>query len=307
MIAESRNAQDRSAFLLTHNPRKFDFDPEILADWIDATAHGRRVEDNWSTGGTTRKIQPGDRAYLMRLGVQNRGIFASGWFTSDVYQDEHWDGSGGSANYADIRWDVVIDPEAALPIERLQAEIPQVHWTPQSSGMTIPPGDADSLDALWKAHVEPYRVTGYTPGADSTASRGQGLRIDVALRKQIEDLAQDRLMDHFSALGWAVEDMRVGNSFDARATKGDEVLYLEAKGTVTAGEKVIVTRGEVEFARDHPRRCVIGIVSGIELLDGQAVDPSSGTLDLFKWNPADDDLVPRQFDFYPPEKDQLSI
>lgn len=243
----------------------------------------------------------------MRLGVQNRGIFASGWFTSDVYQDEHWDGSGGSANYADIRWDVVIDPEAALPIERLQAEIPQVHWTPQSSGMTIPPGDADSLDALWKAHVEPYRVTGYTPGADSTASRGQGLRIDVALRKQIEDLAQDRLMDHFSALGWAVEDMRVGNSFDARATKGDEVLYLEAKGTVTAGEKVIVTRGEVEFARDHPRRCVIGIVSGIELLDGQAVDPSSGTLDLFKWNPADDDLVPRQFDFYPPEKDQLSI
>lgn len=241
----------------------------------------------------------------MRLGVQKRGIFASGRFTSGVYQDEHWDGSGGSANYADIRWDVVIDPEAALPIERLQAEIPQVHWSPQSSGMTIPRSGADSLDSLWRAHVEPYQVTEYTPGIDSTAGRGQGLRIDVALRKQIEDLAQDRLMDHFSALGWAVEDMRIGNSFDARATKGDEVLYLEAKGTVTAGQKVIVTRGEVEFARDHPGRCVIGIVSGIKLLDGHSVDPGSGTLTLFEWSPAAEDLNPRQFDFYPPESARL--
>lgn len=108
-------------------------------------------------------------------------------------------------------------------------------------------------------------------------------------------------MDHFVARGWDVEDMRIGNSFDARATRGNEVLYLESKGTVTAGEKVIVTRGEVKFAFEHPGRCVMGIVSGIELLDRQTVDPDSGSLTLYNWNPSADDLDPRHFDFYPPD------
>ena len=42
----------------------------------------------------------GNPAFLLRQEL-DRGIVAAGWFTSDVYPAEHWDGSGRQANYAE--------------------------------------------------------------------------------------------------------------------------------------------------------------------------------------------------------------
>jgi hypothetical protein len=77
------------------------------------------------------------------------------------------------------------------------------------------------------------------------------------------------------------------------------LLYLKAKGTVTNGERVIVTRREVRFARAHPGECVIGILSGITLKADGTIDEKSGTLRQYGWEPYDDELVPLQYDFYP--------
>lgn len=289
------------AFLLTNNPKKLELDADQLAAWIDATSEGKLVEENWSTGGTKKKIAAGDRAFLLRQGVSNRGIFASGLFTSSVYQYEHWDGSGALANYADVRWDTFLDPEDVLPIESLQSEFPSTQWEPQGSGTQIPGAVVAPLEAMWKEHVASVRSSARTTRPGTTAEMGYGRRIDASLHKQIEDVAQQRLMDYYSSRGWDVEDMRVGNSFDARATKGDEVIYLEAKGTVTAGEKVIVTRKEVAFARDHPGKCIMGVVSSIELTNDKVVDPASGILRLYPWEAREEDLCPLSYDFYPPE------
>lgn len=46
-----------------------------------------------------------------------------------------------------------------------------------------------------------------------------------------------------------VHDRHVGNSFDLLATRGDERLYVEVKGTSTSGEQVILTKNEVAHAR----------------------------------------------------------
>ena len=43
-------------------------------------------------------------------------------------------GRGGTANYADVYWDVWLYPEERLPIERLFAELPGGHWEPRGSG-----------------------------------------------------------------------------------------------------------------------------------------------------------------------------
>jgi len=48
------------------------------------------VDSAWSTG-RTKKILPNDRLFLVRLGEEPRGIFASGWAVSNVYQEPHWD------------------------------------------------------------------------------------------------------------------------------------------------------------------------------------------------------------------------
>lgn len=289
-------------FLLTNNPIKFEIHPDLLVEWIDATATGHKVEGQWSTGVTIKKIQRGHRAFLLRQGVADRGVFASGRFISQVYKAGHWDEPTREANYADVDWDTVLDPEDALPIETLFAELPQGQWEPQASGSQINPAVVGRLEQLWRTHVAAVRRTpAPLPRTPNTrVGTGQGRRLDAKLRKQIEDLAQRRLMGVYKADGWTVVDLRVGNPFDAKATKGDDVLYLEAKGTVTAGERVIVTRGEVNWARSHPGECVIGIVSGFTVKRDGTVNPNSGTLREYLWEPQDKDLDPINYDFYPP-------
>lgn len=299
-------AVQADAFLLTNNPKKWDLDPDLLADWIAATTAGYPVEGRWSTGGTTKKIVPGDRAFLLRQGVLGRGIFASGTFTSAVFQAEHWDGSGAIANYADVSWDTVIDPQDPLPIEVLLEELPEAQWEPQASGTQVNPAVVAEMESRWAAHVAAARNSTPAPTPPKTSvGEGQGRRLDAVLRKQIEDLAQDRLTALYKDDNWEIEDLRQGDPFDAKATKADEVIYLEAKGTTTAGERVIVTRNEVAFARGHPGECVMGIVSGIQLSSDGDVDETTGELRLYVWEPDEDDLLPLTYDFYPPEEQRL--
>jgi hypothetical protein len=293
-------------FLLTNNPAKWEIDRDLITDWINATNAGHTVEWNWSTGVTTRKIVPGDRAFLLRQGVPVRGVFASGSFVSAVYQAEHWDGSGSIANYADVRWDTVINPDHPLQVETLRQQLPEGLWEPQASGAQVKATVVPDLERLWSAHVASVRGRSGGPLVSSgTLGQGQGRRLDERLRRQIEDLAQERLTTLYQVDGWEVEDLRHGNPFDAKATKDGEVTYLEAKGTTTAGESVIVTRNEVTFAREHAGRCVMGILAGIRVDDNDNVDPTSGELTLYEWDPADDDLKPLSFDFYPPEEQRL--
>lgn len=288
------------AFLLTNNPARWTIDPDYMTDWVEATARGHGVEGRWSTGSTTKKINVGDRAFLLRQGTSGRGIFASGSFATGVFQDDHWDGSGGVANYADVIWDTALEPEDALTVETLMSELPDGQWEPQASGSQVKPDLVDELERLWADHVASVRGTKTTvPRRPGDIGEGQGRRLDASLRKAIEDLAQQRLTELYESDGWVVEDLRVGNPFDAKATKGDETLYLEAKGTTTKGSRVIVTRGEVAWAREHSGECIIGILSEVVVSDDGSVDSASGTLREYIWEPADGQLQPLDFDFYP--------
>lgn len=157
-------------------------------------------------------------------------------------------------------------------------------------GRTVAPGRSAFVylpDEEWGvAGLEAAPVT-ETPGERSVA---QGWQSDPVRRKQVEDAAQDRLMAHYRAEGWAVRDTRFTRPFDAVAERGGEVVYLEAKGTQTAGAAVLVTIGEVEHARRHPGQCVMGVLSDIRIgADGQ-VDPESGTFRLLPFEPEDDAL-----------------
>jgi hypothetical protein len=48
--------------------------------------------------------------------------------------------------------------------------------------------------------------------------------------------------------------------YDAEAARGVEQIYLEAKGTQSIGDSVIVTRNEVNHARQHPGLCRTAVV-----------------------------------------------
>jgi 5-methylcytosine-specific restriction protein A len=117
------------------------------------TASGQAVSDRWTVGGRKTGINPGDRAFAYRY-HDHRGLVASGTFSSDVYHDQHWDGSGRVANYADVSWNVVLHYDDCLPTEELNAAVPEMHWSHlQGSGIEVKPEALASLASLWEHHA----------------------------------------------------------------------------------------------------------------------------------------------------------
>ncbi|MCR1161653.1 DUF3883 domain-containing protein [Paenarthrobacter sp. UW852] len=132
---------------------------------------------------------------------------------------------------------------------------------------------------------------------DNAGGVGQGLQMDPEVRKAIEDAAQDRLMAYYRERGWTVTDTRTNRPYDAEAVMGDQLLYLEAKGTQSVGGSVIITRNEVDHARNHAGQCRMGIWSGMRLRPDGTVDPDAGRFQELDFAPEDQDLVPRDFDW----------
>ncbi|MFC0489335.1 protein NO VEIN domain-containing protein [Sinomonas atrocyanea] len=135
---------------------------------------------------------------------------------------------------------------------------------------------------------------------DLPRGAGQGRQMDPGIRRAIEDAAQDRLMDHYRNRGWTVTDTRLNRPYDAVALRGFKRLYLEAKGTQSLGGSVVVTRNEVEHARQHPGMCFMGVWSGMRLVDGK-VDRHAGEFRVVRFDPDEGRLNARDFDWTVPE------
>jgi Protein NO VEIN, C-terminal len=296
---------DRVTMVVTWNPEKWNPHDWVLRGYPEAVtvvASGGFLRDQWATGNRKAGIEPDDRIFLLLQGEEPRGIIGSGTAASRIFTDEHWhdDRAGEAANYVLIEWDTLLLPEDGLPHARLLAQIPEGGpWRPQSSGWVLPPGAAAELETLWAKHL------GQAAPSPRRSSPRQGWQLDPPRRKKVEDAAQDRLMTYYGERGWTVWDVRYGNPYDAIATNNDKTLWLEAKGTETSGTAVIVTRGEVQWARDHPGDCVLGVLSNVAFLPNGELDPTSGTFRVFNWNPDRGALAPRDFDFTPADADQL--
>jgi len=160
----------RPTYLLTFNPEKA-YKWEDLRDCIDDVRDHGYYATSWSCG-RNRKIIAGDRVFMMRQGHgsgERRGIFASGWATSDVYQQEHWDEAearkGKLALYVSIRLDVLLDSdsEEILPRSFLkEGSLAGFRWDARTGGVQIPDEIAAELEKEWarlldsKGIVQPH-------------------------------------------------------------------------------------------------------------------------------------------------------
>jgi hypothetical protein len=64
---------------------------------------------------------------------------------------------------------------------------------------------------------------------------------------------------------WTLCDRSRAESYDLLCTRGNRRVYAEVKGTTSAGEQIIITHAEVEFARAHQQDMLLVVVSGIEV------------------------------------------
>lgn len=145
------------AYLLTFNPQKA-YKWEDLRDCIEDVRDHGFYATSWSCG-RNRKITAGDRVFMMRQGHgsgERRGIFASGWATSGVYQQEHWDEAearkGKLALYVPIRLDVLLDSdsEPILPRSVLkEGSLAGGPWDARTGGVEIPGEIAAELEKEW--------------------------------------------------------------------------------------------------------------------------------------------------------------
>ncbi|GAC1475232.1 MAG: hypothetical protein NVSMB9_27250 [Isosphaeraceae bacterium] len=70
----------RPTYLLTWNPKRHAW--ANLEAEVRATTEGRLVYRHRWSSGSTKRIRRGDRLFLLRQGVEPRGIMAAGWATS---------------------------------------------------------------------------------------------------------------------------------------------------------------------------------------------------------------------------------
>lgn len=150
-----------TTYLFTWNPSRWDW--YYLQDSIAEVKKNGYCSERWSCG-VTRRIQPGDRAFLIKLGEKPRGILASGWVTRKVYEDKHWDreksNKGQLALYVDVDWDTLLDPSVEIfPRELFNNRIySKMHWDAQASGVKIPDDVAEQLEKDWAKFLNRPRI-----------------------------------------------------------------------------------------------------------------------------------------------------
>jgi 5-methylcytosine-specific restriction protein A len=114
--------------------------------------------ERWGCAAT-KKIRAGDRAFLIKLGEEPRGLMASGWVASEIYEDQHWDpakqAQGKLTRYVEVDWDILLDPTVNLfPRAWLSSlAYANMRWEPLASGVRIPDEMANQLERDWTTFV----------------------------------------------------------------------------------------------------------------------------------------------------------
>jgi len=140
--------------VLTWNPARFPIPDDDLAEMVTTTWKGGYLEETWSVGRFRSGINPGDRGFLLRQKT-SRGIIASGTFSSEIFEGDHWDGTPGkTTNYAGIVWDTWLDVDDRLPIDQLLHDVPNVPWNfLLGSGQPLKRAAEPVLEAVWRTHL----------------------------------------------------------------------------------------------------------------------------------------------------------
>src|ERR1700761_5805306 len=134
------------AYLFGWNPVKWEW--AAIDDDIRRLKAKGKLEESWSVA-SHKTIQPGDRAYVVRLGLEPKGIFASGYISSEPYMAFR---NGRHYHRINIELDVMLNPdkEPILTMDILKTgNLAGQNWTPQASGISIKPHLVDELEGIW--------------------------------------------------------------------------------------------------------------------------------------------------------------
>ena len=142
-------------YLFAWNPRLWDW-PELDRDRRRLARRGW-LDTEWSSG-RARKLEPGSRAFLVRLGVEPRGIFGCGTVMTAPVERLHWRedkaAEGRVTGYVMLRLDALYDVPLIGLADLAKVPFAGYRWTVRQSGTRVPAAKADALEALWIARCD---------------------------------------------------------------------------------------------------------------------------------------------------------
>lgn len=194
--AHHRSKHER-AVLLAWNPTRWNWSE--YDERLQHLQEGKQTIIRWSCGNT-KSIQPGERALLVRVGQEPRGLIATGTVVRGSYEAVHWDSERAAANdvslYVDMQLDRLANPgEVLLHRASLSEAKPSAPtWSPQGSGVHIASEVADAVEALLRRADAPLAEEVETAGIHEGATR----RISVNSYER-SAAARQACIDHYGS------------------------------------------------------------------------------------------------------------
>jgi 5-methylcytosine-specific restriction protein A len=148
-----------ATYLLAWNPRRWQWTD--LPDRAAEVARGGATIQRWSCG-SAKGIKVGDRAFLIRLGVEPKGIVGAGTVVRERFEGPHFEparaAQGDIVSRIEVRFDTLLDPDKQplLAWEFLCTVAPFsiVRWDIRMSGVRIPNPVAVALEEEWARFTE---------------------------------------------------------------------------------------------------------------------------------------------------------
>jgi hypothetical protein len=163
----------------------------------------------------------------------------------------------------------------------------------QETDATIPGSDSPE-------HQEAIAAIAQAAGRDLTGPRRQGRsRLPQAHKKVIEEHAVEVAIKHLEGEGFTnIKDVGKNHSYDIAAKLNGIDFYIEVKGTMSLGEKVVLTKNEVLLHRqEYPNNALI-VVSKIDLDRSEPPTAKGGkALFISPWKIDDSDLEALGYDY----------
>ena len=163
----------------------------------------------------------------------------------------------------------------------------------QETDATIPGSESPE-------HQEAVAGIAQAAGKDLTGPRRQGRsRLPQAHKKVIEEHAVESAIKYLEKKGFTgIKDVGKNHSYDIDAKLNGVNFYIEVKGTISLGEKVVLTRNEVLLhQQEHPNNALI-VVSEIDLDRSEPPSAKGGkVLFISPWKIEDSDLEALGYDY----------